>query len=129
MGGLEENAAENFDCLDEGNYDIYLLQAAARKAAPFAIISDLIYSSSEIVYDGKVGPESLVRDMERSRKTGLLVNFGGEHYVTVVNIGNDNGWVIVDSLGSRPAVSYTAKGVMSAITARGYEAAFSIAMP
>ena len=132
---FEAEAAENVACHDGGNYDVNLLHAAAHEAVPHARMSDIVYDSSERIYEHGgheyVGPALLEAHLRSSLNAGLIVNISAAHYVAVVHVGNDpqSGWVIVDSIGGPPKVSYTAQGVMIAIIARGFVAAFSITLP
>lgn len=132
IGEIGARARRDIACYTSGNYDVYLLSAAAKSAlGDSVLISDVIYRGSEKRDENGVkhrGEDFLLSDMENTsgrHRAALIVNYSGYHYVCVVRI--HHAWFIIDSIGGRPKSSYsTAQEVMNALIKKKFRAAFSI---
>jgi len=107
------------ECFNDGNYDIYLLEAAVNAQRGFAA------QTLPFANDPHRRAHAALRAAMGARGTvGLLVNYGGWHWTAVVDRGD--GWVEIDSVRSTPPRLLTAAQMVARLEAQGYVAAFLV---
>jgi hypothetical protein len=112
-------------CFARGDYDIYLLCDAVKKALKARVtVSDVIYRGSKKDVEGvKISDREYLESLMDS-KSGLIVNLKASHYICVVYM--HGGWTAIDSIGKSVIELKNSKEVLDFIEKKKFAAAFAV---